>query len=52
MTIILVIYLLLSVGVAVMAYLKSYDMIEYFFLSLLATPFAAYYFLAKTDKLR
>lgn len=52
MVFLLVTYLLLSLGVAFMAYLKTYDMIEYFFLSILTTPFAAFYFLMKTDKLR
>jgi hypothetical protein len=45
-------YILLSLGVAFMAYLKTYDMIEYFFLSILTTPIVAFYFLLKTDKLR
>ncbi|MCP4456741.1 MAG: hypothetical protein GY816_01740 [Cytophagales bacterium] len=52
MTFILTVYLLLSLGVAFYAYLKTYDAIEYFFLSVLTTPFAAFYFLMKTDKLR
>ncbi len=52
MIFLLFVYILLSLGVAFMAYLKTYDMIEYFFLSILATPFAAFYFLLKTDKLR
>jgi len=52
MIFLLSVYLLLSLGVAFMAYLKTYDMIEYFFLSVLVTPFAGIYFLLKTDKLR
>ena len=47
----LAVYLLLSLGVAFMAYLKTYDAIEYFFLAVLTTPIAAIYFLLKTDKL-
>jgi hypothetical protein len=48
----LFVYILLSLGVAFVAYLKTYDMIEYFFLSILTTPLVAFYFLLKTDKLR
>lgn len=52
MLILLIIYAVLCLAVAFMAYLKSYDMIEYFFLAALTTPFVAFYFLMLTDKLR
>lgn len=52
MIFLLFVYILLSLGVAFMAYLKTYDMIEYFFLSILITPIFSFYFLLKTDKLR
>jgi hypothetical protein len=52
MLVLLIIYFVLCLGVAFMAYLKSYDMIEYFFLAALTTPIAGFYFLWQTDKLR
>lgn len=48
----LFVYIVLCLGVAFMAYLKTYDMIEYFFLSILVTPFIGFFFLWKTDHLR
>jgi len=52
MIVLIIIYFVLSLAVAFMAYLKSFDMIEYFFLCVLTTPIAGFYFLWQTDKLR